>query len=102
MVECWPVTCQPLSTSHNRLPLKEQLRAKTVARELPTPPGVRIGGPYYIRKCGVFCVDTYLDCDFKPGNGCEVDFSTDEQHCGACDAACNAGKVCVSGVCTTP
>ena len=52
-------------------------------------PGAASPGPAGAPRgtvCGVECVDT----------------ETDTLHCGACDASCNAGEVCVTGNCCVP
>ena len=41
------------------------------------------------------CVAPHLTCD---GAGC-IDPATSDQHCGACNAACTAGKHCMLGKC---
>jgi alpha-tubulin suppressor-like RCC1 family protein len=46
--------------------------------------------------CGLTC---FGDTPDLCGNGC-VDFLSDPQHCGACEQACEPGKVCNSGECT--
>lgn len=38
------------------------------------------------------------DCDMDPANGCEVNTTSDSQHCGACGRSCFGGA-CVSGQC---
>lgn len=53
-------------------------------------------------KCSlVTCESGFLDCDGNPANGCEVDTSSDPNHCGNCTATCPAGRACVLGACTT-
>lgn len=42
------------------------------------------------------------DCDKNKANGCEVDLTSDENHCGFCTNACalpNAASACSQGVC---
>jgi hypothetical protein len=54
-------------------------------------------------KCGVAsCEPPYADCDKDPANGCEIDTSSSDAHCGACNAACspkNASGKCAAGKC---
>lgn len=60
-------------------------------------------------KCSLTCDDGYTDCDGPaPGasdNGCEADFDTSVDACGACGRACSSEgideKLCVGGVCTS-
>lgn len=40
--------------------------------------------------CVPQCAGGYDDCDGNPGNGCETDLGSDDEHCGACNAACPA------------
>ena len=44
----------------------------------------------------VACPPDAMECDA----GC-VDFATDEDHCGACDAPCNPWEACIDGLCQT-
>jgi len=51
-------------------------------------------------RCGVAnCEANYGDCDGDPANGCETDTRATTAHCGACGAACSAGRDCVDGAC---
>ncbi|MGE0321299.1 MAG: hypothetical protein AB7K71_15290 [Polyangiaceae bacterium] len=44
------------------------------------------------------CDANFGDCDGDPSNGCEVDLSLNDSHCGACDRDCAAaGTTCVTG-----
>ncbi len=49
------------------------------------------------------CAPGYRDCNGIASDGCEVDITTNTNHCGACDAACDldntASHSCVSGTC---
>jgi hypothetical protein len=48
------------------------------------------------------CSGSFLDCDGNPGNGCEVNGATDNNHCGACNNKCtlaNALATCGGGAC---
>jgi hypothetical protein len=49
------------------------------------------------------CSPGFADCDKDPSNGCEVDTTTDEGHCGGCGNVCGTvahGKAaCVAGQC---
>lgn len=48
---------------------------------------------------GPVCPPDTDDCDGDAGNGCEADLSTDEENCGACDAPCSGGRICIRGGC---
>lgn len=48
-------------------------------------------------RCG--CAPGRADCDGNPGNGCEVDTTSDAGNCGACGVACDAGLACVASGC---
>jgi hypothetical protein len=54
-------------------------------------------------KCSYVCFPGFADCDDFVGNGCEVNLSSDPQHCGGCGTRCNitAGQPCVLGQCLT-
>lgn len=41
------------------------------------------------------------DCDGDSSNGCEVELTTDRNHCGGCDMKCGWGP-CVAGQCDDP
>lgn len=49
------------------------------------------------------CDATHVDCDDNPSNGCEVDVSSDVDHCGGCDIVCAStgtmARSCASGMC---
>jgi hypothetical protein len=51
--------------------------------------------------CGYACVAGRLDCDGVASNGCEIDASADNHHCGGCGVVCTQGRTCQSGACTT-
>lgn len=44
------------------------------------------------------CRDGWANCDGVATNGCEVDLSTNAQHCGRCDNRC-ASNQCTAGTC---
>ncbi|MBL8604225.1 MAG: discoidin domain-containing protein [Myxococcales bacterium] len=46
------------------------------------------------------CNTGYGDCDNNPGNGCEVDFQSNNAHCGRCGAVCSSGNSCYAGRCS--
>ena len=54
-------------------------------------------------SCGSSCNAGFADCDSDPANGCEVDTTTDLNHCGGCGTACapaaNEPPSCTAGVC---
>lgn len=45
------------------------------------------------------CQAKWGDCDGLAPNGCEVDFTSDALHCGACDKVCGPGQNCVDSRC---
>ncbi len=45
------------------------------------------------------CQTNWGNCDGLAPNGCEVDFTSDAQHCGACDKVCGPGQSCVASLC---
>lgn len=55
--------------------------------------------------CKPTCDATHQDCNKNGADGCEVDFKTDPDHCGACTTACSAvgtaaaGRICLAGLC---
>ena len=46
----------------------------------------------------LMCEGTTADCDLDAVNGCEVELTTDGDHCGTCDHSCLGGE-CVDSVC---
>jgi hypothetical protein len=51
-------------------------------------------------RCAVAgCNPGFADCNGRADDGCEVDTSSALRDCGACGAACPAGRVCARGVC---
>ncbi|CAF0953865.1 unnamed protein product [Adineta steineri] len=49
------------------------------------------------------CAAGYTDCNSSPTDGCEVQLSSDVNHCGTCTTVCsfaNAAATCNNGVCT--
>ncbi len=69
-----------------------------IACSLPNAsPGCAMGA------CTVtMCSMGFGDCDLMPGNGCEVDVTSDVANCGACGTACGAGEFCNGGACEAP
>jgi hypothetical protein len=53
--------------------------------------------------CNVVCSGLYKDCNFQPGDGCEVNSGTDVNNCGACGKVCgavtNGTPACTNGAC---
>ena len=50
--------------------------------------------------CGVAsCEPGRADCDGAAGNGCEVDVTSSNAHCGTCSQACATEKLCVAAAC---
>jgi hypothetical protein len=45
------------------------------------------------------CNPGFANCDNIPGNGCEVNLTTDFNNCGACGLACTGTQTCVGGSC---
>jgi len=45
------------------------------------------------------CDAGYGNCDTMDPNGCEVDLSLTDAHCGMCGMACGAGQSCVASTC---
>ncbi len=56
--------------------------------------GPRDGGP---RDAGMCTDDLETNCD-----GVCADLFADDMHCGACNAACTGGDICLNGVCGPP
>lgn len=50
--------------------------------------------------CVFSCVEHFADCDGDPSNGCEVDLSSDINHCGACDNTCDTTDLNYRPVCS--
>ena len=53
--------------------------------------------------CQYTCAAGFADCDGVQATGCEIDLDTDEDHCGACNAACSTiggSPTCTLGVCS--
>ncbi|MBP6830918.1 MAG: hypothetical protein KA978_09040 [Deltaproteobacteria bacterium] len=52
--------------------------------------------------CGVVtCAPNFGNCDAMAANGCETNTLSSAAHCGACNNACMAGQMCVSGACAS-
>ena len=50
--------------------------------------------------CGIgACNGTFKDCNNNPGDGCEVDISSDSKNCGGCGKACPNGQFCSNSAC---
>jgi len=52
--------------------------------------------------CSYACTDAWAACDALPGNGCETDTLTSNDHCGKCDNKCSGSRVCTAGTCVKP
>jgi hypothetical protein len=52
------------------------------------------------RRCTIrACTDGWGDCDDIASNGCEVDLTSSDAHCGECGAPCPPAEQCVAGEC---
>jgi hypothetical protein len=55
------------------------------------------------KVCKPTCDAKHGDCDGNPGNGCEIDVTTNADNCGACKRACSTANVttraCVASAC---
>lgn len=50
--------------------------------------------------CGIgSCNGPFMDCDMMPGNGCEIDTSSNSNNCGSCGNICPSGQVCIASTC---
>jgi hypothetical protein len=69
--------------------------------ECPTPPNA--SPTCADGTCGYVCDAGWADCNALAEDGCEVDVTTDLDHCGACDAVCptpdRAMRTCEAGSC---
>ncbi|MDY7232701.1 CARDB domain-containing protein [Hyalangium rubrum] len=74
-------------------------RVFVAARDAALNESTCIGGPTYETPCP----QGYANCDGNPANGCEVDLTSDADHCGTCGTTCpdrgNAEGVCVASTC---
>ncbi len=52
-------------------------------------------------SCTTSCRQGWGDCNGDPSDGCEVNLSSDQRHCGACGNECDAlaGQPCIGGQC---
>jgi len=60
-----------------------------------------LSGVCNVGICTMTCVEGTADCDLVANNGCEIDTTSDGNHCGACLAACDVSETCNSSVCTS-
>ena len=51
--------------------------------------------------CGYACTGAFRDCNGIASDGCEVDTSSDIDHCGDCATVCMPGQTCGGGICGT-
>jgi hypothetical protein len=70
--------------------------------------GMKCNLPNAVSACSgsgciiISCTAGFADCDGNPANGCEVNLTTDPNHCGACPNVCsktNGTSSCSSGNC---
>lgn len=45
------------------------------------------------------CEPGWLDCNGSSADGCEIDSTSDRDHCGSCETPCGLGEVCEVGSC---
>jgi hypothetical protein len=45
------------------------------------------------------CAAGFADCDSLASTGCEINTTSDTNHCGTCGHGCTGGETCQSGVC---
>jgi MYXO-CTERM domain-containing protein len=45
------------------------------------------------------CDEGWADCNGDEADGCEVDLTSDAEHCGHCAVACPEGQTCEAGTC---
>lgn len=51
-------------------------------------------------RCSIMGCDAgFRDCNFDPSDGCEIELSTDRQHCGDCDHSCAERQTCFQAQC---
>lgn len=51
-------------------------------------------------RCAIALCDAgFRDCNHSAQDGCEIDVSNAEDHCGHCDDACGPEQTCIDGVC---
>lgn len=70
----------------------------TVCQNAPNAVGACVNS-----TCGLACNAGFNDCDGMAATGCEVNTSSNVNHCGACGRACSgtgvASKSCTNGLC---
>ena len=87
-------------------------RRKTVCVDTDTDPahcggcGRACAPPHALARCagGICTIDAcetgFADCDAKADTGCEVDLSSDNDHCGQCGTRCPVPRfLCTDGGC---
>lgn len=64
------------------------------------PTGVTSAGNECVGgTCTPTCDSTHANCDTTGPNGCEINISNNDAHCGGCNMACATGRPCISGMC---
>ncbi|WP_258103554.1 MopE-related protein [Marinoscillum sp. MHG1-6] len=51
-------------------------------------------------NCTLSCSPGYANCDNNPDNGCEVNLTSNSNHCGSCFQTCPPGTSCSNGFCS--
>lgn len=62
-------------------------------------PNAKVGCNDQGQCVAVSCLTTFSDCNKNVDDGCEVDVSSDREHCSACDNPCGQGLACENSVC---
>lgn len=94
---CMPGTATCADASTRRVCSADGLTVQSIGC-LPAPQAV---GACESGVCGLRCDAGFGNCDAQVSNGCEVNTTSSNAHCGACGNACTTGSRCVAGVCAT-